>query len=120
MANVARDNAEALRQLALAPWPPGDVTLSGGVTPDAKLQWSASNDSARAGFDILWRETTDPRWQVYAFTTATGEFILKGVSTDNHYFALRSVGKNGARSIPVAAQSAQRLPPVAVPAAPKQ
>ena len=120
MGNVARDNAEALRQLALAPLPPLNVTLSGGVTPDAKLQWSPMNDSALAGFDILWRETTDPRWQIYTFTTAPNEFVLKGVSTDNHYFAVRAVGKNGARSIGVAAQSAQRLPPVAVPAAPKE
>jgi hypothetical protein len=27
--------------------------------------------------------------------------VLKGVSTDNHFFAIRSVGKNGARSIAV-------------------
>jgi len=45
--------------------------------------------------------------------------VLKGVSTDNHYFAIRAVGKNGARSLAIAAQSAQRQPPVAVPAAPK-
>ena len=120
MGNVARDNAEALRQLALAPAPPGEVMLSGGITPDAKLQWSAGDDPQRAGFEILWRETTDPRWQVYTFTTAPAGFVLKGVSTDNHYFALRTVGKNGARSLAIAARSAQRLPPVAVPAAPKQ
>ena len=34
---------------------------------------------------------------------AAGENVLKGVSTDNRFFAVRSVGKNGARSIPVAA-----------------
>ena len=118
MGNVARDNAEALRQLSLAPLPPAEVTLSGGVTPDAKLQWSAAADSARAGFEILWRETTDPRWQIYTFTTSTNELVLKGVSTDNHYFAVRAVGNNGGRSIGIAARSAQRLPPVAVPAEP--
>jgi hypothetical protein len=116
MGNVARDNAEAMRQLALAPAPPPEVTLSGAVTPDAKLQWSAADDLDRAGFEILWRETTSPRWQIYAFTAAPGEFVLKGVSTDNHFFGVRAVGKNGARSIAAAARAAQRLPPVAVPA----
>jgi hypothetical protein len=120
MGNVARDNAEALRQLALAPAPPLDVVLSGGVTPDAKIKVAADADDERAGFEILWRETTSPRWQVYSFTKDAGEVVLKSISTDNHYFGVRSLGKNGARSIAVPAHSEQRLPPVAVPAAPKQ
>ncbi|MGB6835251.1 MAG: M28 family peptidase, partial [Candidatus Acidiferrum sp.] len=62
MGNVARDNAEALRQLALAPAPPTKVRLTGAVTPDAKLSWLADEDADRAGFEILWRETTEARW----------------------------------------------------------
>jgi hypothetical protein len=101
MGNVARDNAEALRQLAMAPAPPAKAKLKGAVTADAKVSWSAEDDPERAGFEILWRETTEPRWQVYDFATSSGETTLKGVSTDNHFFAVRSVGKNGARSIAV-------------------
>ena len=116
--NVARANAEALRQLALAPAVPANVKLGGGVTPDAKISWSVGpaiggtqeDDSQRAGFEILWRETSEPRWQVFQFATSAGETVLNGVSTDNHFFAVRSVGKNGARSIAVAA-SAPRTPP---------
>jgi len=108
--NVARANAEALRQLALAPAAPANVKLGGGVTPDAKISWSVAEDPERAGFEILWRETSEPRWQVFQFVTSVGEAVLKGVSTDNHFFAVRSVGKNGARSIAVAA-SAPRTPP---------
>ena len=99
MGDVARDNAEALRQLSLAPAAAAEGKLLGGVTPSAKVSWSAPDDPERAGFEILWRETTDPRWQVYDFTVATGETTLKDVSTDNHFFAVRSVGENGARSI---------------------
>jgi hypothetical protein len=101
--DVARINAEVLRQLALAPAAPADVFVSGGVTPDARIAWSAPDDSERAGFEILWRETTVPRWSVLDFASSSGETVLSGVSTDNHFFAVRSVGKNGARSIPVAA-----------------
>ncbi len=138
MGNVVRWNAEALRQLALAPAPPTDVILSGGVTPDAKIEVKSMNDPNLAGFELLWRETTSPRWQVYSFTQDLGkltvmalttsgqsliprslDIVLKGVSTDNHFFGVRAVGKNGARSVAVPAHSAQRLPPVAVPAAPK-
>jgi hypothetical protein len=110
MGDVARDNAEALRELALAPAAPVQTKLTGGITPDAKISWSAPDDSDRAGFEILWRETTEPRWRVYDFVATAGETVLKGVSTDNHFFAVRAVGKDGARSIAVPA-SAPRDPP---------
>src|SRR5467141_272235 len=118
LGNVARDNAEALRQLAMAPAPPKGAKLTGAVTPDAKVSWSAEDDSERAGFEILWRETTDSRWTVYDFAAAAGETVLKGVSTDNHFFAVRAVGKNGARSIAVPTEVERRPPPL--PAGTKQ
>jgi Peptidase family M28 len=101
MGDVARDNAEVLRQLAMAPAPPTQATLEGAVTPDAKVSWSAEEDPERAGFEILWRETTDARWQVLEFVTEGTPAVLKEVSTDNHFFAIRAVGKNGARSLAV-------------------
>jgi len=112
MGDVARDNAEALRQLAQAPAAPTGAKLTGAVTPDAKVSWSADDDAARAGFEILWRETSDARWQVYDFAAVAGETVLKGVSTDNHFFAVRSVGKNGSRSIAVPTEMERRPPPL--------
>jgi peptidase M28-like protein len=101
MGNVARDNAEVLRQLAMSPAPPTKATLEGAVTPNAKISWVAEDDPERAGFEVLWRETTETRWQVYEFAATGTEAVLKGVSTDNHFFAVRAVGKNGARSLAV-------------------
>jgi Peptidase family M28 len=111
LGNVARENAEVLRQLALAPAPPKDVKLTGAVTPDAKVAWSAEDDADRAGFEILWRETTEARWEVYDFALSAGASALKGVSTDNHFFAVRAVGKNGARSLAVPTEIERRLIP---------
>ena len=118
MGNVALDNVEALRQLAMAPAQPTNVKLTGAVTPDAKVSWAGDDDADRTGFEILWRETTDPRWTVYDFAAAPGETVLKGVSTDNHFFAVRSVGKNGARSLAVPTEIERRPPPL--PASTKQ
>ena len=118
LGDVARDNAEALRELAMAPAAPTNARLTGAVTPDAKVSWSAEVDLERAGFEILWRETTEPRWQVYDFAAAPGETVLRGVSTDNHFFAVRAVGKNGARSIAVPTEMERRPPPL--PAGTKQ
>jgi hypothetical protein len=103
LGDVARVNAEALRQLALAPAAPAEVTVAGGVTPSTRLSWTAPADPERAGFEVLWRETTDPRWSVCDTVAAAGETVLTGVSTDNHFFAVRAIGRNGARSRPVAA-----------------
>jgi hypothetical protein len=118
LGDVARDNAEALRQLAMAPAPPTNARLTGAVTPDANVSWNAEDDPERAGFEILWRETSEPRWQVYELTASSGETVLRGVSTDNHFFAVRSVGKNGARSIAVPTEIERRPPPL--PAGTKQ
>src|SRR5256886_14295397 len=118
MGNVARDNAEALRQLALAPAAPTNAKLTGAGTPDAQVSWAAEEDSERAGFEILWRETTEPRWQIYEFAPSAGETVLKGVSTDNHFFAVRAVGKNGARSLAIPTEIERRPPPGPTP--PKQ
>ena len=112
LGNVARNNAEALRQLAMAGAWPAKVRLTGAVTPDAKVSWEAAEDPERAGFEILWRETTEARWQVYDFVEQPGETVLKGVSTDNHFFAVRSVGRNGARSIAVPTEMEKRPPPL--------
>jgi len=119
LGDVARINAETLRQLALAPAAPVAVTVAGGVTPSARLEWTAPADPERAGFEVLWRETTDARWSVLetlppaaeehgqapAESTASGrhETVLAGISTDNRFFAVRAAGANGARSLPVAA-----------------
>ncbi len=59
-------------------------------------------DGAPRGIN-RFEATTDPPWSVYYFVDASGEAVLKGVWKDNHVFAERAVGKNGARTIPIAA-----------------
>src|SRR5207245_1313988 len=44
MGDVARDNAEALRQLAMGTKPPANARLTGAVTSDAKISWQAEED----------------------------------------------------------------------------
>jgi hypothetical protein len=127
--------------MANAPAPPGRVTLRGAVTPSAVIFLEGNKDLERASYEILWRETTEARWSVVktvetnaaAATAAQGisgappaapslpppsssfeessSWVLSSISTDNHYFAARSVGKNGKRSIAVPAVAAVRRPP---------
>ncbi len=111
--NATWDNAEALRELALAPAPPSEVTITHvprTAMGYAWMRWSAPEDADRAGFEILWRETTAPQWSVYEFVPSGNEATLDGVSPDNHFFAIRCVGKNGARSLAVPAIAPMRRP----------
>ncbi|MFZ0334001.1 MAG: M28 family metallopeptidase, partial [Candidatus Acidiferrales bacterium] len=121
MGSVAWDNAEPLRELAIAPAPPSEVTVTHvprTAMGYAWLRWSAADDPERAGFEILWRETTEPQWSVYEFVPSGSEATLDGVSPDNHFFAVRTVAKNGARSLAVPAIAPMRRLPTGAPSTP--
>jgi hypothetical protein len=134
VAETAAVVQKTLEEMANAPAPPRKVTLGGAVTPSAEILLEGNKDSERAGYEILWRETTEARWTVLKTVSATQgpsgaapapaappspsssfeeslSSVLSSISTDNHYFAARSVGKNGKRSIAVAAVAAVRRPP---------
>jgi len=56
-----------------------------------------------------------PAGASFDLAMSAGETVLKGVSTDNHFFAVRAVGKNGARSIAVPTEMERRPPPLPSP-----
>jgi hypothetical protein len=118
IAETAAVNQRLLAELAAAPAPPKSVVLSGAVTPSAKITVTAADDAERKGFEILHRETTEARWSVLRTVAAPGEVVLEATSTDNEFFAVRSVGKTGHRSLAVPAVPAPRPPVGSVP--PKQ
>ena len=64
VAEVAALNQLLLGELAAAPAPPKSAVLTGAVTPAARITVEAGDDAGRKGFEILRRETTDPRWHV--------------------------------------------------------
>jgi hypothetical protein len=107
---------KTLVEMANAPRPPGRVTLGGAVTDSAKIFLEGERDAEQASYEILWRETTEARWSVLRTVDAlpsssfaeTPSSVLSSISTDNHYFAARSVGKNGRRSIAIPAIAAPR------------
>ena len=111
---------KTLTEMANAPSPPSRVTLGGAVTDSGKSFLEGNKDPERASYEILWRETTEARWSVQSRVEAENlssvpSSVLSGISTDNHYFAARSVGKNGRRSIAVPAVAAARRPPAPSP-----
>jgi hypothetical protein len=117
LARAVRLNAEAADRLARAPAPPTDVTVEGAVKPDATVSFQAPADAERSGFEILSRDTTEPRWSVVKTVDAAGPVVLTGLTIDDRSYAVRSVGKGGLTSIPVFAKPIVRRPAGYVPGA---
>jgi hypothetical protein len=118
VAEVAAVDELLLGELAAAPAPPKAAVLTGAVTPAARIDIQAADDPGRKGFEILHRETTDPRWHLLRTVERPGQVVLADTSTDNEYFAVRSLGRNGRRSLAVPCVPAPRPALDSVPPAP--
>jgi len=108
LARVARVNAAALASLAWAPPAPrvtdesGQPLLDRGPGGyDARLRWTmAAPPADLAGFEIVQRDTTAPRWEKVWFVPATErEHLLEGVRIDTVTLGVRSVDREGFRSL---------------------
>jgi hypothetical protein len=116
LARVAHLNAEAALRLANAPAPPSSAIAEGAVKPDTTITFEAGADAERKGFEILGRDTAEPRWSVLRTVEAAGAITLEGVRIDDQLFAVRAVGSNGERSIAVEAKPQARRPAGTPPA----
>lgn len=101
VAQVARINAAAMAGLALAPAPPAGLGFKTGRQEyDAVLAWRPSPDADLAGYRILWRETYQPFWQRAIDAGNVTEFVMKGLSKDDFFFAVQAVDQDGNASLP--------------------
>lgn len=116
LARVTRLNADAVARLASAPAPPLSATVEGAAKPDTTVTFTAGDDPERAGFEILTRDTTESRFKVLRKVDTAGSHVLSDVRIDDAAFAVRSIGKNGERSIATFAKIPTRRPPGAPPA----
>jgi len=101
VAHVARLNAATLASLASAPAPPANVhLLTKDLENDSTLTWEASPGGRASGYEILWRATTSPEWEhVQKYGNVLRATL--NLSKDNVIFAVRAVGADGHRSLPV-------------------
>src|SRR5689334_20359258 len=98
-ANVARVNAASLAALAWAPSRPKGVTIvAQRLSNDTELRWDANKEPDLAGYEIVWRETTDPVWTNSKPVGNVTSFTMKGMSKDNYFFGVRAVDKDGNKS----------------------
>ncbi len=98
LAKVAATNMLAAASMASAPPPPMRVKLSGAVSPDTKISWTAATGSAAALYRVHWRETTSPSWTHARDAGLTEALTLTNVAIDDYAFGVASVSAEGFES----------------------
>jgi Peptidase family M28/Fibronectin type III domain len=101
VAQVARINAASLAGMALAPAAPAGVKFkSSRQEYNATLTWEPSKSPDLAGYRIVWRETYQPFWQRSIDVGNVTEFVMKGLSKDDFFFAVQAIDREGNASPP--------------------
>lgn len=101
-ARVTRINVAALASLARAPEAPkGAGIRTTRLTNDTDLVWNASPAPDIAGYEVVWRDTTEPVWTHVQPVGNVTAYTVAGRSKDNFQFGIRAVDTAGHRS-PVA------------------
>jgi hypothetical protein len=99
IARVARVNAAALTSLARAPVAPKNARIiTANLTNDTTLRWNANPEPDVAGYEIVWRNTDEPRWTHTIPAGNATEYTAKGMSKDNFFFGVRAIDRDGHRS----------------------
>jgi hypothetical protein len=98
IARVARVNGAALWSLAQAPGTPKGVKIdTTQLTNATDLIWDRGPEPDLAGYEVLWRFTTEPDWtHVIPVGDVTRAHI--DISKDNVFFGVRAVSQDGHHS----------------------
>lgn len=98
VADVAKLNAAALLHLANAPSEPRRARIiTARLENETRLRWDPSPEPDVAGYEVVWRMTTDSQWIRSRDVGLVTEAVVPA-SKDNHFFGVRAYDNDGYRS----------------------
>ncbi len=99
---VARVNGAVLAALARAPAAPSNARIiTARLTNDTDLAWDANPEPDVAGYEVVYRETSEGLWTHTLKVGNVTTYTVPGLSKDNYFFGVRAVDRDGNRG-PVA------------------
>jgi hypothetical protein len=102
LSRVVKVNAATLWSLSQGPGTPKSVgVLTQALTNTTDLVWAANTEPDLEGYEVVWRETTDPDWTHVIPVGNVTSASFPHFSKDNVFFGVRAVDKTGHHS-PVA------------------
>ena len=100
IANVARVNAATLAALANGPAAPQGVKVEAStLSTDTQLEWQPNTEPDLAGYEIVYRDTTEPFWTNVIKVGNVTSYTVKNITKDNFLFGVRAVDTDGNRSV---------------------
>jgi len=98
LANVAKLNAATLVHLANAPSTPANARIiTAKLEYATTLRWTKSPEPDVAGYEVVWRDTTSPKWEHVKDAGNVTEVTIDE-SKDNVFFGVRAYDRDGYRS----------------------
>ncbi len=97
LAKVTAINVAALARLAAAPAAPDGLTVSGGVSRDTTIAWTAVPGAT--AYKVRWRRNDKQDWTDARAVTGATTVLLKEVSVDDTFIGVSAVGEDGAESL---------------------
>jgi hypothetical protein len=99
LARVTRVVGSSLAALARAPRPPADArVITAKLGYDTELRWTANPEPDVVGYEIVWRDSTDPLWTHARRVGNVTDATIAGLNKDDVQVAVRAIDADGNRS----------------------
>jgi hypothetical protein len=102
LARVTRVVGSSLAALARAPRAPGNArVIASQLTYDTELRWDPNPEPDVAGYEVVWRDSTEPLWTHARQVGNVTDYTIAGLNKDDNQVGVRAIDGDGNRS-PVA------------------
>jgi hypothetical protein len=102
LARVTRVVGSSLSALARAPRAPVNARIiAANLSYDTELRWNANPEPDVVGYEVVWRDSTEPLWTHSRRVGNVTQYTIEGLNKDDNQVGVRAIDRDGNRS-PVA------------------